>query len=372
MTTATKGKPMADVAPKPDLDPDFLLNMLYDMMLIRRFEERTMQSYMQQKIGGFCHIYIGQEAVAVGSIAALKHEDPIVGAYRDHGLALAKGMDPKYAMAEMFGKVTGCSKGKGGSMHFFDKPNHMYGGHAIVGGQCPLGVGLGFAIQYEEKDNVALCYLGDGALNQGAFHESKNLAAIYNLPVIFVLENNMYSMGTHIARGTSMAHDLAAKAEAYGLRYAECDGLDVLDVYHTFKREIERTRNAKNPQWERGTIPEYFREGQTPGPAFINVKTYRYKGHSMSDPQKYRSKDEVGDHEEKDCINRLVNQLIDKNLTNQDKIDELDKKAKKVAQDAVKFAEESPDLGKDEMFTDIYQNPYGPFKKGEPHEAFRG
>ncbi|MEO0964210.1 MAG: thiamine pyrophosphate-dependent enzyme [Planctomycetota bacterium] len=372
MTTATSDSSAVD-SPGVDLPADKLLTMLSDMMLIRRFEERTMQSYMQQKIGGFCHIYIGQEAVAVGSIAALKHEDPVVGAYRDHGLALAKGMHPNPAMAEMFGKATGCSKGKGGSMHLFDKPNHMYGGHAIVGGQCPLGAGLGFAIQYEQKDNVALCYLGDGALNQGAFHESMNLAAIYNLPVIFVLENNMYSMGTHIARGTAMAEQLHEKAEAYGMRYAECDGQDVLEVYKTFSEQVAMTRNAKNPQWERGHIPEYHKDGNNPGPAFINVVTYRYQGHSMSDPQKYRSKDEVGEFEDKDCINRLVRYLIDHDLTTQDKITALDDQAKDAAKEAIAFAEESPEMPVDEMFTDIYLNhpDKDTFPVGQPAEGFR-
>ena len=212
MTTTVSGKPMT--RPSDALEAPALLEMLRQMMLIRRFEERTMQSFQQQKIGGFCHIYIGQEATAVGSIAALRPEDPIITAYRDHGHALARGMDPNACMAEMFGKATGCAKGKGGSMHFFDKARHMYGGHAIVAGQCPLGVGLAFGIQYEKKDNVCLCYLGDGALNQGAFHESMNIAAIWRLPIIFIVENNMYSMGTHIARGTSMAEDLGAKANA--------------------------------------------------------------------------------------------------------------------------------------------------------------
>lgn len=340
--------------------------MLGQMMLIRRFEERTAQSYQQARIGGFCHLYIGQEAVAVGSIAALRLDDPIVTAYRDHGHALARGMHPNDAMAEMFGKITGAAKGKGGSMHLFDKPHHMFGGHAIVGGQCPLGVGLAFACQYEKSDKLAVSYLGDGALNQGAFHESMNLAAIWNLPFMMVLENNSYSMGTHINRGTAMADDLAAKAESYGMRYAECDGMDVLDVYSCFAREAARTRGAVNPQWRRGAIPTYSRQGADPGPVFINVKTYRYKGHSMSDPQKYRSKDEVGEFEKQDCINRLVNYLIDNNHADQARIDELDKQAKQSAIEAVKFANDSPDTPVEEMYTDVYDQPFAPFKKGGP------
>lgn len=356
MTTATEDK--AKARPSSELSAERLLDMLYMMMLIRRFEERTMQSYMQQKIGGFCHIYIGQEAVAVGSIGALNDDDPIVGAYRDHGMALARGMHPNYCMAEMYGKITGCAKGKGGSMHMFDKPHHMYGGHAIVGGQCPLGAGLGFAIQYNKENKVALCYLGDGALNQGALHESMNLAAIWRLPVIFVLENNAYSMGTSIERGTSMAHDLSVKAKAYGMRYAECDGLDLLETYDTFAREVAATRGSTSKALG-------YDEDAGEGPAFINVKTYRYQGHSMSDPQKYRSKDEVQEHQQQDCINTLVNHLIEKKLASQEQIDALDKKAKKAAQDAVKYANESPEPGIEELYTDVYQEPYGPFKKGE-------
>lgn len=370
MTNTSATDPDADVAkgqrPADRLSNEQLHKMLYDMMLIRRFEEKTMQAYMQQKIGGFCHIYIGQEACNVGAISALKDDDPIVGAYRDHGMALGRGMHPNYCMAEMFGKVTGCAKGKGGSMHMFDKDRHMYGGHAIVGGQIPLGAGLGFAIQYEKKDNLAVAFLGDGALNQGAFFEAMNLAAIWNLPCLFVLENNGYSMGTHISRGTAMANDLAAKAEAFGMRYAECDGLDVLDVYNTFAEQAEMTRNAKNPQWERGNWDQiaYSREGSNPGPAFINVKTYRYQGHSMSDPQKYRSKDEVGEYKERDCINVLVNHLIDNDKITQEQVDELDNKAKQMSADAITFAEESPEMPVEEMFTDVYANPFGPYVEG--------
>ncbi|GAB4111125.1 MAG: pyruvate dehydrogenase (acetyl-transferring) E1 component subunit alpha [Phycisphaeraceae bacterium] len=354
-TTEDKVKPEADHSlPAPKL-----MDMLYQMMLIRRFEERTMQAYQQAKIGGFCHIYIGQEATAVGAIAALKDDDPVITAYRDHGHALARGMHPNYCMAEMYGKLTGCAKGKGGSMHMFDKLHHMYGGHAIVGGQCPLGVGLAFAIQYEKKDNVVLCFLGDGALNQGALHESMNLAAIWNLPIIFVVENNGYSMGTAIHRGTSMAHDLSVKAKAYGMRYAECDGMDVLDTYRVFKREVDLSRGS--------TSSELGLEDKGAGPCFINAKTYRYQGHSMSDPQKYRTKEEVAQQKEKDCINTLVNHLIENKIATQQQIEELDKKAKEASREAVRYAEESPDLPLSEMYTDVYAQPYGPpFVKGAP------
>jgi len=378
MTTATTSSkqanadpPDADTRPSAQLSAQQQLKLLADMMLIRRFEERTMQAYQQAKIGGFCHIYIGQEACAVGSVAALRKEDAVIGAYRDHGLALAKGMHPNYAMAEMFGKVTGCAKGKGGSMHFFDRDNNMFGGHAIVGGQCPLGIGIAWGQQYEGKDTVTLCYLGDGALNQGGFLESMNLAAVYNLPIIFVLENNGYSMGTHINRGTAMGNDLRHKAQAFGMRYAECDGQDVLATFDCFTEQVALTRGARPINYNEKTgkredVPKYDAEGRSPGPAFINVKTYRYQGHSMSDPQKYRTKDEVAGFQEVDCINRLVNTLIEDGRATQEQIDELDNQAKEAAKEAVKFAEASPDLPMDEMYTDVYVNTFGPYKTGEP------
>jgi len=339
-----------------DLDQQKLLKLTYDMMLIRRFEERTMQSYMQQKIGGFCHIYIGQEATAVGSIAALQPKDPIVTAYRDHGHALARGMDPKFCMAEMFGKLAGCAKGKGGSMHMFDKPNQMYGGHAIVGGQTPLGAGLGFAISYNNENKVAVCYLGDGALDQGAFHEALNLCAIWNLPVLFALENNGYSMGTAIHRHTANYDKLHTRAEAYGMRYDECDGLDLLDTYQCFKRQADLARGSSSKL--------LGADEDKGGPAFINVKTYRYQGHSMSDPQKYRSKDEVSEFQESDCIQRMVRYLIENNLATQDDLDEMDAKAKQVSQESLKFAQEADDLPMDELFTDVYVNTFGPYTHG--------
>jgi len=358
MTTATGAQPearLSNAVPKA-----LLLHMLEQMLIIRRFEERTQQSYQAQKIGGFCHIYIGQEAVAVGSINALRPTDPIVTAYRDHGHALARGMHPNYAMAEMYGKVTGSSKGKGGSMHLFDKPHHNYGGHAIVGGQCPLGVGLAFASQYTGKDEVTLCYFGDGALNQGAFHEAMNLAAIWNLPIIFVLENNGYSMGTAIHRGTSASDTMIVKAEAYAMRYAECNGMDVIDTYNVFKREVELTRGS--------TSKALGLDQRGKGPCFINVKTERYVGHSMSDPQKYRDKstyDAMRKDGNRDPILRLTEHVIEKGFAKQADLDEMDAKAQKLAVDAVEFAQNSPELGVEEMFTDVYSQPYGPYKQGE-------
>ena len=352
MTSATSQK-NAQGRLAEQLDPSVLLRMLQQMMLIRRFEERCAQSYQQAKIGGFCHLYIGQEAVAVGSIAALRDDDPVITAYRDHGHALARGTDPNHAMAELFGKVTGCSKGKGGSMHFFDRRHHMYGGHAIVAGQCPLGVGLAFAIRYNKQDRVCLCCLGDGALNQGAFHESMNLAAIWQLPIIFLVENNGYSMGTSIHRGTSQADDLSIKAASYGMRSACCNGMDVLATYGCIKQLADDIRTGDG------------------GPAFVDCRTYRYKGHSMSDPQKYRTKEEVAGFEQQDPINSLVNHLIEKGWSTQTQIDDLNKEAKERAVEAVRYANESAEPTVQDLYTDVYAQPFGPYRAapGPPDDA---
>ncbi|MFZ4576288.1 MAG: thiamine pyrophosphate-dependent enzyme, partial [Phycisphaerales bacterium] len=272
-----------------------LLRWLRSMLLIREFENRCAQSYQQAKIGGFCHLYTGQEAAAVGTIASLNHDDPIITAYRDHGHALARGMSAGACMAEMYGKITGCAKGKGGSMHMFDKPNWLFGGHGIVGAQTPVGLGLAFGSRYEwevmgqavdgspAKKKVSLAYLGDGALNQGALHEAMNLGGLFDIPCIWVVENNGYSMGTAIERGTTMAHDLRKKAEAYGIRGEIIDGFDVVNLYDHFKPLVDWCRNEQKP-------------------AFVDLKTYRYLGHSMSDPQKYRTKEEVEMFKGKDSI----------------------------------------------------------------------
>ncbi|MEM9166609.1 MAG: thiamine pyrophosphate-dependent enzyme, partial [Planctomycetota bacterium] len=274
-----------------------LLQWLRDMQLIREFETRTQQAYQQAKIGGFCHIYSGQEACAVGTINCVEHTDPVVTAYRDHGHALARGMTAKACMAEMYGRLAGCAKGKGGSMHMFDKPNHLYGGHGIVGAQTPLGLGLAFAARYEWEvlgtgsKKVCLCYLGDGAIDQGAFHEALNLAAIYSIPVIYVIENNGYSMGTAIHRHTANHENLTSRGEAYGIKSIKIDGLDIRHVYDVFKPFADDCRDMQRP-------------------GFVDFKTYRYQGHSMSDPQKYRTKDEVDEFKNQDSIASLLAHLM--------------------------------------------------------------
>ena len=347
----TLAKP-ATAAPRPSASlPDkTLLKWLYDMQLIREFELRCMQQYQQAKIGGFCHIYIGQEACAVGTIGCTNRDDPVVTAYRDHGHALARGMSPRACMAEMFGKLAGCAKGKGGSMHMFDKPNHLYGGHGIVGAQTPLGTGLAFAARYEWEvlgtgpKKVCLCYLGDGALNQGAFHEAQNLAGLLNLPVIYIVENNGYSMGTAIERGTTMAHDLCLKAAGYGIKGIKVDGMNILDIYDQFKPLVDECRDLQRP-------------------GFVDLKTYRYQGHSMSDPQKYRGKEEVEKWKERDSIASLASHLMtakDKGgraCLSEDAWKKMQDDIAEIVRDAVEFSEkaESPDLS--ELHSDVYLNP---------------
>ncbi len=347
-------RPAADENLAVKLPDETLRKWLGDMLLIREFEVRTMQAYQNRLIGGFCHIYVGQEAVAVGALAALEGTDPIITAYRDHGHALARGMDPKHCMAEMFGRIGGCAKGKGGSMHMFDKPHHMYGGHGIVGAQCPLAAGLAFARKYTDEviesrasTGVTMCFLGDGALNQGAFHEAMNLAGVLHLPVIYVVENNGYAMGTSVARGTTMAHELTAKAVAYGIDPTSIDGMDVMDVYNGMKPIVDRCR--------RSVIP-----------AFVEVRTYRYKGHSMSDPRKYRTKDEEQQYEAQDPIEKLAGFLMAERKFAQADYDSLVKEVRQQVREARRWAESSPPPGDDELYTDVYVDAWGPYRGTSP------
>ena len=339
------------------LPDDTLIGWLRDMIRIREFETRTMAAYQQAKIGGFCHVYIGQEAVAVGTRACVEASDPCVTAYRDHGHALAWGMHPNACMAEMYGKFPGCAKGKGGSMHMFDKSNNLFGGHGIVGAQTPLGLGLAFAARYEHEvvknainargdapaKRVVLCFLGDGALNQGAFHEAMNIAHLpgqLRSPVVYVVENNQYSMGTAIQRGTTMAEDLGAKARAYGIDEIEIDGYDIRNIYDFLKPFIDDCR-----------------EHQKPG--FVNLHTYRYQGHSMSDPQKYRTKEEVEKSNGEDCIDSLAAHLMnDRGCLTEDQFKAIQKEMKDIAKEAIAFAENAPEPSvSEEMRSDVFAMP---------------
>lgn len=297
------------------------VEMLWLMLLIRRFEERASQQYQAQKIGGFCHLYIGQEAVVVGAVAATRDDDYLITAYRDHAHALARGTSADACMAELFGKWTGCSRGLGGSMHYFDKKKHMYGGHAIVGAHVPLACGLAFAAKYRNEDRVTLCFFGDGAINQGAFHEALNLAALYKLPVIFICENNLFAMGTSVERSTSLKQ-IIDRAEGYDIQSTIVDGMNFREVRDTLSKVIASIRAE-------------------PHPAFVEMRTYRYRGHSMSDPASYRTKEQLEKYRLDDPITRLRAQLSREGKLSNEKFDELDKKAKKTALDSVKFAEES-------------------------------
>ena len=348
----TLAKP-ATAAPRPSASlPDkTLLKWLYDMQLIREFELRCMQQYQQAKIGGFCHIYSGQEASAVGTIGSVEHDDPVILAYRDHGHALVRGMTARACMAEMFGRAPGCAKGKGGSMHMFDKPNWLFGGHGIVGAQTPLGAGLAFGSRYEwevletGKKKVTLCYLGDGAIDQGAFHEALNLASLFGLPVLYIIENNGYSMGTAIHRHTANHKRLVMRGESYAIKSVEIDGFDVLNVYDKFRPLVEECRDLQRP-------------------AFVDLKTYRYMGHSMSDPQKYRTKEEVESWKERDSIAALASHLMrtaaqgGRGCLTEEAWEAMREEVASEVRDAVEFAENAaaPDVQR-ELYGDVYINP---------------
>lgn len=311
------------------------------MLLMRRFEEKSGQLYGQQKIRGFCHLYIGQEAVIAGTISAIRQEDPIITAYRDHAHALGKGITPRAVMAELFGKSTGCSKGKGGSMHLFSKEQFFFGGHGIVGGQIPLGAGIAFAEQYKGTDNVCICYLGDGAVRQGALNETFNMAMLWNLPVIFVCENNGYAMGTSVQRTTNVT-DIYKIGLAYDMPSEPVDGMSCESVHEAIDRAVQRARKGE-------------------GPTFLEMRTYRYKGHSMSDPAKYRTKEEVEEYKAKDPIEIVKKEITDKKYADDAWFEEVGSKVKETVEDSVKFAEESPFPEPEELYKDVYVQQDYPF-----------
>jgi pyruvate dehydrogenase E1 component alpha subunit len=311
------------------------------MLLLRRFEEKTGQLYGMQKIRGFCHLYIGQEAVAAGCMTATQPDDKFITAYRNHALAIAKGVTPKGAMAELYGKATGCSKGKGGSMHLFGVDVGFFGGHGIVGAQIGTGAGLAFAEKYRGTNNVALCFFGDGAARQGMLHETFNMAMLWDLPVVFICENNQYAMGTSVAR-TSKTLDIYKLADAYDMPADAVDGMSPEDVHNAVLRAVNRAR-------EKG------------GPTLLEIKTYRYKGHSMSDPQKYRSKDEVEEYKEKDPIDHVLKVLTDEYKVSEADIEVINDRVKKEVEDCVAFAEESPWPNDDELLKDVYVQEDYPF-----------
>ena len=322
-------------AAKPNISPEELLGYYKDMLLIRRFEEKAGQLYGMGLIGGFCHLYIGQEAVVVGLEAAAEEGDKRITSYRDHGHMLAAGMDPNGVMAELTGRSGGYSKGKGGSMHMFSKEKHFYGGHGIVGAQVPLGAGLAFADKYLDNGRVTFAYFGDGAANQGQIYETFNMSALWELPVIFVIENNQYAMGTAQKRSTSTP-DLYTRGEAFGIKGQAVDGMDVLEVKAAGEKAVAHCRSGK-------------------GPYILEIKTYRYRGHSMSDPAKYRTREEVQKmREERDAIESVRSLLLTGKHTTEEALKEIDKDVKDIVNASAEFAKTSPEPDLDELWTDIY------------------
>ncbi|MBK7109653.1 MAG: pyruvate dehydrogenase (acetyl-transferring) E1 component subunit alpha [Bacteroidetes bacterium] len=317
------------------------LNWYVLMQRIRRFEEKAGQLYGMQKIRGFCHLYIGQEAVAAGAISAIRQEDPIITAYRDHGLGIAKGITCNEGMAELFGKVTGCTKGKGGSMHFFSKEHNFFGGHGIVGAQIPLGAGIAFAEKYKGTDNVCLTFFGDGAARQGALHETFNMAMLWNLPVVFIVENNGYAMGTSVKRSSNQL-DLYKIGAAYDMPSYPVDGMNPESVHNAIYEAVEKARLGE-------------------GPTFLEIRTYRYKGHSMSDPGKYRSKEEVEEYKMRDPIETTRQKLLDYKYATEKEIEQIDQQIEEEIEACVKFAEESPYPEDSAVYENIYLQKDYPF-----------
>jgi pyruvate dehydrogenase E1 component alpha subunit len=326
-----------------DINNETAIDLYRQMLLIRRFEEKAAEAYSSGKIGGFCHLYIGQEAVAVGAISAIRADDYVLTSYREHGQAIAKGMSANAIMAELFGKATGCSRGKGGSMHLFDKKINFLGGHAIVGGQIPLATGVAFATKYQATDQVTLCFFGEAAVNQGAFHESLNMAQLWKLPCIYICENNQYGMGTSLNRAMSF-REIAEKACAYELESEFVDGMDVLAVHRATVRAVERARK------------DYL-------PTLLEVRTYRFMGHSMSDPGNYRTRAEIEKYQERDPIKLFSSNLQEEGVIDEAGLKEIDKSVREEVEASVRFAEESPPPAAEELYTNVYANPITPGKR---------
>lgn len=309
-----------------------------EMTLMRKFEEKSAQLYGQQKIRGFCHLYIGQEAVVAGTMSAITKEDNIITVYRDHAHALACGISANAVMAELYGKVTGCSGGKGGSMHMFSKEHKFFGGHGIVGGQIPLGAGIAFAEQYLGTKNLCVCYFGDGAARQGALHETFNMAMLWKLPVIFVCENNEYAMGTSVERTTNLL-DLYKIGHGYGMPSFQVDGMQCETVHTAIAEAAERARSGE-------------------GPTFLEIKTYRYRGHSMSDPAKYRTKEELEAYKMQDPIERVRKTILSKKWATAESLEQIEEKTEQLVLASVEFAENSEYPSADALYTDVYQEEY--------------
>lgn len=340
---AKKTSSTAKRTKKEKFGKEIYLKWYEEMLLMRRFEERCGQLYIQQKFGGFCHLYIGQEAVLAGAVAASRPGDNWITAYRDHAHPLALGTDPKLVMAELYGKITGTSKGKGGSMHMFDKERNLFGGHGIVGGQIPLGAGIAFAEKYKGTDNATICFFGDGAARQGVLHETFNMAMTWKLPVIYIIENNNYAMGTSVER-TSNVTELSTLGASYEMPAEGVDGMDPEAVYNAMEKALKHVRAGK-------------------GPYLLDIQTYRYKGHSMSDPQKYRTKDEVEEYKQQDPIAIAKQKILSKKWATEADLDAVNKKVKAAVEESVQFAEESPMPEGKELYNDVYLQSDYPFIK---------
>ncbi len=330
---------MAQPYPETHLDParaGFYRDLLRQMLLVRHFEEKAGEAYAQGKVGGFCHLYIGQEAVATGALAAVREDDYVFAGYREHAHILLRGTSPGAVMAELFGRADGCSSGKGGSMHMFDAERNFLGGHGIVGAQLPLAAGAAFAIKYRATDQIAICFFGEAAVNIGAFHETLNMAALWELPVVFVVENNRYGMGTALERAAAV-WDVYRRACSYDMAEEIVDGMDVLAVHDTTVRAVERARDEQ-------------------APTLIEARTYRYMGHSMADPihGHYRTKEELEEQKKKDPIRRLERRLAAEGLMGEDDIKEMDRDVLAEVEEAAQFADESPDPGPEALHTDVY------------------
>jgi pyruvate dehydrogenase E1 component alpha subunit len=317
-----------------DLPKDELREMLYNMIFARRFEEKCAEVYRTGKIGGFCHLYIGQEACGIGSISVLRPDDMVVGSYRTHVQAFLKGIPPEQVLAELYGKAGGCVKGKGGSMHMFSAEHQFYGGHGIVGGQIGIATGMAYAAKYKETDAVALCYFGEAAANQGIFHESLNMAQLWKLPCIYICENNVYGMGTSQKRAMSIA-SVAKKGDAYGVANEFVDGMDVMAVRDAVQRAVDRAR-------------------QDGSPTLLEVRTYRYMGHSMSDPGNYRSREEIAKYQERDPIKLFIDSLKEAKVIKDKDVDEFEAKAAEAVEKCVEYAENSPFPDDSELLTDVF------------------
>jgi pyruvate dehydrogenase E1 component alpha subunit len=333
---ATKRKTGSNSKHEPASDKELDLQLLRSMLLQRRFEERCAEAYALGKIGGFCHLYIGQEAVSTGTLSVIRPDDYIVTTYRDHGQALARGISPRAIMAELFGRVTGCARGKGGSMHIFDRNANFLGGHGIVGAHVPLATGVGFAIKYRGGDQVCVCFMGESVVNTGAFHEALNMAGLWKLPVVYIIENNRYGMGTALERASAI-HDIYERGAAYNMPRTVCDGQDVFAMRETVGEAVERARREQIP-------------------ALIEARTFRFMGHSMSDAASgtYRTKEELDENLKRDPIALLRVQMQDRNEITDDELAALDEELKGIVQDAWDFADSSPEPPPEALWEDVY------------------